>query len=193
MSEKRNEARALMAVTPAMKLFIDYFGDLGPRWGVASDTSRANALLYLAGRPLGPSDVAAGLGIPGPTAARALADLRDWGMARAAGDGCWRGGGDPWDLLFRALESRQRREIAPALEALRACKAEAAADGETPGEVGRRIADLLTLIEDLAAINTHSRHLPRNLLPGIVRAAGGASRLIDRVLPGAPTRWMPPR
>ena len=64
----------------------------------------------------------------------------------------------------------------------------AAAGGETPAAVGRRIAGLLAPIEDLDAIDVHSCRLPAALLPHMVRAAGRASRLIDRVLPGAPAR-----
>jgi DNA-binding transcriptional regulator GbsR (MarR family) len=41
-----------MSLTPSMQRFIAHFGALGPRWGIAADTCRAHALLYLAGKPL---------------------------------------------------------------------------------------------------------------------------------------------
>ena len=98
---------ATLSVTPPMHQFIDYFGDLGPRWGVRAGTSRAHALLYLTGRPVERDEVALGLGISKAKATAALNDLLGWHMARKGEDGSWRAGGEPWDLLFAALDSRR--------------------------------------------------------------------------------------
>ena len=172
-----------LTVSPSMRRFIDYFGELGPRWGVRAETSRAHALLYLTGRPMERDDVALGLDISNAKATSALKDLINWGMARRTEDGRWRTGGEPWDLLFAALESRRQREIAPALEVLRQCNSDAKTDPATPTAVRRRIAGLLTLVENLAVIDFQTRRLPKNLLPRLVNATGSASRLIGRFLP----------
>ena len=50
-----------LSITPAMRRFIDYFGELGPRWGIRAETTRAHALLYLANRPLDRDALAAEL------------------------------------------------------------------------------------------------------------------------------------
>ncbi len=174
---------ATPSVTPPMRRFIDYFGDLGPRWGVRSETSRAHALLYLTGSPVAPDDVAQALGISKAKATNALKDLLGWNMARKDEEGRWRTGGEPWDLLFAALDSRRQREIAPALELLRQCDADARADDATPVAVRRRIAGVLRLVENLAAIDVQSRRLPRSLLPRLVSATVSASRLVGRFFP----------
>lgn len=168
-----------LSMTPAMRRFIDYFGALGPRWGLRAETTRAHALLYLAGRPLDRDALAAGLDISRAKAAAALRDLKGWGVASEAG-GRWTAGGEPWDLLVRVLEARRRREIGPALEALRACAAEARSDRETPYAIRRRIDGVLGLVDNLAAIDRHARRLPASLMPRLVTLTGVTSRLLSR-------------
>ncbi|NKB49599.1 MAG: hypothetical protein GKS02_09620 [Alphaproteobacteria bacterium] len=170
-------------ITAPMAQFLDYFGELGPRWGVRTETSKTQALLFLADRPLSRNDIAQALDITKPKATSALKDLDDWEMAHQTDDGRWRTGSEPWDLLFTALETRQQREIAPALDILRQCTAGAKADPTTPASVRRRIGGVLKLVENLAAIDVQSRRLPKSLLPRLVSATGTASRLIDRVFP----------
>ncbi len=172
-----------LCVTPPMGRFIDYFGDLGPRWGVRSETSRAHALLFLLGRPMERDEIAQALEFSKAKTTAALKDLLGWDMARQDDEGRWRTGSEPWDLLFAALDSRRRREIEPALEVLRDCAAAAAADPATPAATRRRIAGVLALVENLAAIDIQSRRLPKTLLPRLVSATGSASRLIERLFP----------
>ncbi|MCZ6589565.1 MAG: hypothetical protein O7B98_00285 [Alphaproteobacteria bacterium] len=183
MCRAETKQDAELSVSAPMRRFIDYFGDLGPRWGVRAETSRAHALLFLAGRPMVRDEIAQGLEISNAKATSALKDLRGWDMARQDDDGRWSTGGEPWDLLFAALDSRRQREIAPALEILRQCDQDAKSDPATPSPVRRRIAGVLTLVENLAAIDIQSRRLPKNLLPRLVSATGTASRLVDRLFP----------
>ena len=182
MTETRQHIPEEPAVTPTMRRFIDYFGDLGPRWGIRAETTRAHALLYLADRPLSRDELAAGLEISKAKAAAALSDLQDWGVAGEAGGG-WKAGGEPWDLLVRALEARRRREIGPALETLRGCSADARSDPATPPGVKRRIDGVLGLVENLAAIDRQARRLPASLIPRLVGVTGAASRLLSRLAP----------
>ncbi len=170
-------------VTAPMRRFVDYFGELGPRWGIRAETSKAHALLYLADRPLDHDEVAEGLGISKAKATAALRDLRGWDMASKSRDGRWRAGGQPWDLLFKALEARRRREIEPALDVLRACSKHAVVDPKTPRTVRRRIDGVLTLVENLAAIDGHAQRLPKSLIPRLVNATGAASRALGRLSP----------
>jgi DNA-binding transcriptional regulator GbsR (MarR family) len=172
-----------MDLTPAMRRFIDHFGTLGSRWGLREETCRAHALLYLAGGRMALAEIARGLGRCETATREALADLVLWGMARSAEDGTWDAGGEPWDLLFAALEERRRRELPPALEMLHACRDEAAADGTTPGAVRGRIARMLDLVEDLAALELQSRRLSSTSLMRLVSLGGRAARLLDRAFP----------
>lgn len=172
-----------LTVSPPMQKFIDYFAELGPRWGVKADTSSVHALLFLAGRPLDRDEVAGALGISKAKATNALKDLLGWEMGYQNEEGRWLTGGEPWDLLFTALDSRRQREIKPALEVLRACTNAAATDPDTPDATRRRISGVLSLVENLAAIDLQSRRLPKNLLPRLVTATGTASRMLDRFMP----------
>jgi DNA-binding transcriptional regulator GbsR (MarR family) len=171
-----------------MERFIRHFGDMGPRWGLDADTCRVHAYLYLAGRPAAPAEIAAGLGLAATAVERALADLAQWGMARPAPGVGWDGSGEPWDLLFAALEERRRRELQPALDMLHACRDDAAKDGATPPPVRQRIARLLQLVEDLAAIDLQSRRLSPGSVARLVNLGGRAARLIDRIFPAPPDR-----
>ncbi len=80
---------AELSVSAPMRRFIDYFGDLGPRWGVRVETSRAHALLFLAGQPMERDEIAQGLEISNAKATSALKDLRGWDMARQDDDDRW--------------------------------------------------------------------------------------------------------
>lgn len=183
MTDTRTTDDNTEIVTGPMRRFVDYFGELGPRWGIRAETSKAHALLYLADRPLDHNEVAEGLGVSKAKAAAALRDLRGWDMASKSRDGRWRAGGQPWDLLFKALEARRRREIEPALDVLRACSKDAVADPGTPRTVRRRIDGVLTLVENLAAIDSHVKRLPTTLIPKLVNVTGAASRALGRLSP----------
>ena len=165
-----------------MRNFVDYFGELGPRWGLSAQTCRVHAFLYLVGRPIPDEAIKNALGIDAEDASLALADLAQWGMARRTDDGFWDGSGDPWALLLAGLEERRRRELQPAIDMLNVCIAEAQQDRETPRRVTMRFADLLRLVEDLAAIDFQARRFSPRLLRQFVGIGGTAARALDRAL-----------
>jgi DNA-binding transcriptional regulator GbsR (MarR family) len=167
-------------VTPAMRNFVDFFGALGPRWGLDPDACRVHAYLYLLSRGTAQSELVQALGLTEAAIAAALAYLEGYRMAERAGPALWRTGGDPWEMLLGGLEGRRRREIEPALAALRDCHIRALADRKTERAVGTRIGAMLALVEDLAAIDAQARRLSPQLLRGIVGMSGRAARLIDR-------------
>lgn len=177
-----------MELTPPMRRFVQHFGEMGPRWGLSPDTCRAHALLYLADRAVTADDVAAALDLTPEAARAALVDLGQWGMAQQGADGAWDGGGEPWDKVFTVIEQRRRREIRPAIEMLRACRDAAARDGATPPGVGRRIGALLSLFEDIAAIDLQAGRLSSAALGRLVRFGGRTSRLIARFSGAGATR-----
>jgi len=95
----------------------------------------------------------------------------------------WRTDSDPWDLLLRALEERQRREVGPALDLLRDCRRAALAErGRGDRVVAAQVGKLLALAEDLAAINMQARRLSPRALRHMVGFGGRAARFIDRTL-----------
>src|SRR5690348_8834187 len=104
-----------------VRSFINYLGELGPRWGLPAAPVRVHGHPYVDARPAAEAELraAAGLRAPGPTGARSWRAA--YRVVTNAGRS-WRTARDPWALLSRAIEERRRREIAPALDLLRACQ-----------------------------------------------------------------------
>lgn len=172
-----------MSLLPAMRDFVAFFGELGPRWGLEADPCRVHAYLYLVERPSSEGDIAGALDLDGAAVTAAIAYLVRWRMVQPAGPSLWRVGGDPWDMLMSALEARRQEEIAPALASLRACRDAALRDQVDPS-VRRRIGAVLDLAEDLAAIDTQARRLSPQFLRQMVGLSGRAARFMDRTFGG---------
>jgi DNA-binding transcriptional regulator GbsR (MarR family) len=166
---------------PPMRRFIDYLGELGPRWGLPSGPCRVHGYLYAIARPATEADLRGALDLKGPELAEALTWLTDFRLVTRA-DGAWRTDTDPWELLLRALEERRRREIDPALDLLRDCQREMTADGAGGKTASAQIAKLIALVEDLAAIDMQARRLSPQTLRRLVGLGGRVGRLINRTL-----------
>jgi DNA-binding transcriptional regulator GbsR (MarR family) len=170
--------------TSSMKTFIDYFGDLGARWGLDANACRVHAYLYLMARPAIATEIAEALAFDAASVDAALAYLAEWRMATPSGTDRWSVGADPWQMLFAGLEERRRRELAPALSTLRACRADAVRDETVAPAIRRRIGKVLDLVEDIAAIDLQARRLSPAVLRGLVGLSGRAARFMDRTLGG---------
>jgi DNA-binding transcriptional regulator GbsR (MarR family) len=166
--------------TLPMRKFVDYFGELGGRWGLDPDACRVHAWLYLLARPSAEGDIATALALDAPAVGRAVAYLAEWQMATRAGDALWSVGSDPWQMLFAGLEARRQRELEPALATLRECRALAARDSTTTS-VRHRIGQVLDLVEDLAAIDLQARRLSPTLVRRMIGLSGSAARFVDRL------------
>lgn len=160
-------------LTPSMRSVIAHFEELGPRWGLKSETCAAHVLLYLVGRPLSRAELAAALSWDEPTVQAAIEDLVGWRMARQTRDGVAATGGKPWDLLFAAFEERRRREIEPAVQVL----ARAARDGTSRGAV-QRIRDLHDLARDLSHLAERVGQFSSTTLTRLVGLGGRFARII---------------
>ena len=166
-------------LSPPLQRFVDYFGDLGPRWGLDRHACRVHALLYVWGRPAGEAELAEALSLRPEAAAEALAYLAGFAMAAQTPDG-WRSGADPWEMLLAGLQERRRRELAPALETLRACQAEALRGPGDERHAGERIGRVVTLVEDLAALELQASRLSPRMLRSLVGMGGRAARFLER-------------
>jgi DNA-binding transcriptional regulator GbsR (MarR family) len=173
----------------AVTTFVDYFGELGPRWGLPADACRAHAFLYLAGGPVAEADIAEGAGLAPDAATTALAFLADYKMITPAGEGAWTTGGDPWDIMMGGLRERRRREIGPALAKLRDCHRRAREDSQGRA-VALRIGRMLSLAEDLAAIDAQAARLSPSMLKGLVGLSSRAARLASQAF-GEPKEETP--
>jgi DNA-binding transcriptional regulator GbsR (MarR family) len=164
-------------ITPSMRSVIAHFAELGPRWGLSSETSAAHTLLYLSGRAMTAADLAQSFGWSEATAEAAIADLISWRMARRTRDGIAAAGGKPWDLLLAAFEERRRREIEPAVRVLSEAMQAAGRDG-TPREARQRIRDLHALARDLSSIAERFGRVSSSTLTRLVGIGGRLSRII---------------
>lgn len=168
-------------LAPAGQRFVDYFGELGPRWGLPAGACRVHAYLYLVDRAVPEADLAATLGLTAADLKDALDFLADYRMAAQRDAGAWHGSGDPWEMLLSGLEQRRRRELPLALDTLRSCHREALAERNGSRASAGQIGKMLALAEDLAAIEAGARHLSPQALRGLVGLGGCAARTIDRV------------
>ena len=179
---------ACKPLSDPMRAFVDYFAELGPRWGLDALTCRVHALLYLLDGPAAEREIVDALDVAPKDLADALADLADWKMVRRSEDGRWDAGGDPWELMVAGLEQRRQREIEPARDMLTRCETDARRDVGTPPGVAGRIADMRALVEDLAAIDLQARRLSPKRMRQMIGIGGRAARVLNRTLPGLQTR-----
>ena len=166
----------------AMSRVLDFLRDLGPRWGLPAEACRVHGYLYLITRPTTEAELRDALKLNDTVLGEALAWLTEYGLIKSASSGAWRTDSDPWDLMMRALEERQRREVGPALALLRDCRRVALAERGRDHAVAAQIGKLLELVEDLAAINMQAQRLSPRTLRQMVGLGGLAARFIDRTL-----------
>jgi len=164
----------------AQRRFADYFGELGPRWGLPADACRVHAYLYVSAGARPEADIAATLSLGQAALAEALAYLTDYEMVARAGASRWQTSDDPWAMLVGGLEQRRRRELPLALATLKACHREALAEETADPAPAGRIAKVLSLVEDLAALDTQARRLPPRLLRAFIGVSGRAARILNR-------------
>lgn len=166
----------------ATEQVIDFLGDLGPRWGLPADACRVHGCLYLAAKPVGEAALGDALHLDNVSLAKALGWLADYGLAERVRPDAWRTESDPWQLMMRALEERQRRETGPAIDVLRECHRAALAEGRAQRTTAMQIDKLLRLAEDLSAINAQAQRFSPRTLRHMVGLGGLAARLLDRTL-----------
>jgi DNA-binding transcriptional regulator GbsR (MarR family) len=159
---------------------VEFLGHLGSRWGLPAEACRVHGYLYLVARPTTEVELGDALDLSDAVLDEALVWLADYRLAERAHPDAWRTDSDPWDLMLRALEERQRRELGPALDLLRECHQAALAERGQRRPVALQIGKLLELVEDLAAINTQAQRLSPTTLRQMVRLGGRATRFIDR-------------
>jgi DNA-binding transcriptional regulator GbsR (MarR family) len=168
--------------SPAIERVVDFLGDLGSRWGLPVQACRVHGYLYLIARPLTRDELRAALSLNEATLGEALAWLAEFRLIERVHADAWRTEGDPWELMMRALEERQRREVGPALDLLRDCRRAALAEGKHQRAVAGQIDKLTRLVEDLASISGQSRRLSASTVRQIVGLGGLAARMLDRTL-----------
>jgi DNA-binding transcriptional regulator GbsR (MarR family) len=153
---------------------------------VNRSVAQVHALLYVVDEPLPAEAIAETLGIARSNVSTAVRELQGFAlvsMEHRPGDrrDFFRAKQDPWDMLLAIVEERKRREIDPALAGVRACEAEAAADGgATPPGALARMAAMRELIEQLDELHGRLRRAPRPFLKRALSLGDRLLRLLGR-------------
>lgn len=137
MSEKEN--RDHEALVRARDEFVAQWGAMGSAWGINRTMAQIHALLMTSDRPMTTDEVMAELKISRGNAHQNLRELAGWGLVRSVirkGERkeFFESEKDVWRMFCIVARERKRREVEPALQALRAC------DEQTRGLRGEKAA-----------------------------------------------------
>jgi len=108
--------------------FVTQWGIMGAQWGINRTMAQIHALLMTAPDVMSTDEVMAVLEISRGNAHTNLKDLVGWGLIRIVTKKGERkeffeAEKDVWEIFRRVARERKRREIDPALQTLRDCKA----------------------------------------------------------------------
>jgi len=169
-----------MTLSPSTQSFIDFFAELGPRWGLPSEACRVHAFLYLSDSPLTQSELRSALSLTPEDLSEAIRFLKEYQMVEESGASHWLTSGDPWDLMLAGLEHRKNRELPNALQVLRECDRQATENAAESDYTAGQIKKMLSLVEDLAAIDMQSKSISPTLIKGVLSLSGRAARFLEQ-------------
>ena len=165
-----------ITITPAMHEIVDYFTELGPRWGLAPEVTQIHALLYLIGGRVEISEICRALEMNEPVAQSAISELIGWRSITQNENGVSCVSDEPWDLLFSAFEERQRREVGPSLKAFNNAMKIARNDG-TSHKMVMRISALTTLVKDVDTLGKQMGKFSSRSLSRFTRTGSRLTKL----------------
>ena len=133
--------------------FVTQWGIMGAQWGINRTMAQIHALLMTAPDVMSTDEVMETLEISRGNAHTNLKDLVSWGLLRIVTKKGERkeffeAEKDVWEIFRRVARERKRREIEPALETLRNCKA--ASEGMKSPE-GRAFHEQMDQLEDFVS------------------------------------------
>lgn len=133
--------------------FVTQWGIMGAQWGINRTMAQIHALLMTAPDVMSTDEVMKVLEISRGNAHTNLKDLVGWGLIRIVTKKGERkeffeAEKDVWEIFRRVARERKRREIDPALETLRNCKA-ATEDMRLAG--GKAFHDQMVQLEDFVS------------------------------------------
>ena len=170
-------------IRAAQDRFIEFWGEMGTRWGVQRSMTEVHALLFIAGEPLSAEDIMERLSISRGSVSTTLKQLAEWGLVqrvrlkdRADRRDYHQAEQDVWKLFYTILRARKRREFDPLVEELGGCRVAQKGSRKSDGskQHDQKIDELLELCKFFDGLaNTVSKSGK-----GIERA----SKLLARVL-----------
>ena len=116
-------------IRAAQDRFIQFWGEMGTRWGVQRSMTEVHALLFISGEPLSAEDIMERLSISRGSVSTTLKQLAEWGLVqrvrlkdRADRRDYHQAEQDVWKLFYTILRARKRREFDPLVEELGGCR-----------------------------------------------------------------------
>ena len=120
---------AIDEIRSAQDRFIEFWGEMGTRWGVQRSVAEVHALLFIAGEPLSAEDIMERLSISRGSVSTTLKQLVEWGLVqrvrpkgRTDRREFHQAEQDVWKLFYTILRARKRREFDPLVEELGGCR-----------------------------------------------------------------------
>ena len=118
----------VVALAAARDEFVAHWGAMGSSWGINRTMAQIHALLLITAPPLSTDDVMAELKISRGNAHMNLRELVGWGLVRSVirkGERkeYFEAEKDVWKMFCIIVRERKRREIRPAINALKSCRA----------------------------------------------------------------------
>jgi DNA-binding transcriptional regulator GbsR (MarR family) len=158
----------------AVERFVLHWGDLGGQWGVNRSVSQIQALLYLSERPLTAEEIAGKLGLARSNISTSIRELMAWDLIRRVpvkGDRRehFEAETDLWEIAMRIAAVRKERELDPAIDALKACVADAERDPKLHPVAGKRLKDMLGFVETLDRWHAQMLTVPKPKLAALIR------------------------
>jgi DNA-binding transcriptional regulator GbsR (MarR family) len=158
----------------AVERFILQWGDMGSQWGVNRSVSQIHALLYLSERPLTAEEIAASLALARSNVSNSIRELMAWDLIRRVpvkGDRRehFEAETEVWEIAMRIAAVRKERELDPAVDALRACVAEADGDAKLHPVAAKRLKDMLGFVETMDRWYAQMLTVPKPKLAALMR------------------------
>ena len=159
--------------------FVAQWGAMGSAWGINRTMAQIHALLMTSDAPLTTDDVMADLKISRGNAHQNLRELAGWGLVRSVirkGERkeFFEAEKDVWRMFCIISRERKRREIEPALKALRACEEQTRSlRGDKAAAFNRQIRALSEFVGQADTIlDRISRSEGSSLLPLFLKILG---------------------
>ena len=158
----------------AVERFILHWGDMGDEWGVNRSVSQIHGLLYLSDQPMTAEEIADTLGLARSNVSNSIKELLGWELIHRVpimGDrrDHFEAEADIWEVAAKIAAKRKEREIDPAVEALRACVAEAVNDPTMNQVATKRLKEMLAFTESVDGWFTQMLTVPRGKLAVLIR------------------------
>ena len=175
-------------LAPAVRQFVLHWGEMGTQWGVNRSVAQIHALLYLSERPLNAEEISDRLGIARSNTSNSLKELMGWQLIRRVpmlGDRRehFEAEVDLWQMLTAIAKGRKQREVAPAVAALKICRAEAEQDASISPVARKRIEAMQEFVTTMDQWHDDMINVP----PAKLLTAIKLGRKVLNFLPGSKT------